>query len=78
MMRHIGGESRGRAQGKGPRRKVRFAGKLEKGKQEQELEHEGAEDSAAGQPVLEALPPRPVAVPPDVMAPDPNSLDLFG
>ncbi len=78
MMRHIGGESRGRAQGKGPRRKVRFAGKLEKGKQEQELEHEGEAESAQDQPVLEALPPRPVAVPPDVMAPDPNSLDLFG
>jgi len=78
LLRHHGtGPGAGADNGAGRRRKVRFAGKLAHGPEARgEVEPPPALPEGAGPP-LEALPPRPVAPAPDVLAPDPHSLDLF-
>ena len=87
FMRHLpaqpgsGRVGRRGERGANPRRTVKFAGRLHVAA---DPDAEGAararrsrEQSDAAGP-LEALPPRPVTPPPDVLPPDPNSLDLFG
>lgn len=81
MMRHGPAETAagaGAGDGKGRRRKVRFAGKVAHaaGSADTDAPEHGNGNGNGAIP-LEALPPRPITPNPEVLPPDPHSLDLF-